>query len=246
MARYSTGELAKLCGVSVRTVQFYATKGILHPAELSEGGRRLYSEEDRRQMELICLLKSLGLSLEAIKGVLRSEHPQKVLMLLLDEQERRLAAEIADREGQRETIRLVRACIAGAREIPLDLQSDIERMASGQRKRELRRTHAVMLAGGSACTLAELAALLLGILRDDWRPLAAVIPAVILICVLLTRMYIRNTAYICPECGEMFPAGLRAVLWSRHTPRARRLRCPSCGRTGWCVETGRGRKSPGR
>ena len=119
-------------------------------------------------------------------------------------------------------------------------------MASGQRKRELRRTHAVMLAGGSACTLAELAALLLGILRDDWRPLAAVIPAVILICVLLTRMYIRNTAYICPECGEMFPAGLRAVLWSRHTPRARRLRCPSCGRTGWCVETGRGRKSPGR
>ena len=24
------------------------------------------------------------------------------------------------------------------------------------------------------------------------------------------------------------------------------LRCPSCGRTGWCVETGRGRKSPGR
>ena len=46
MSKYTTGELAKLCGVSVRTVQFYDTKGLLPPSELSEGGRRLYSDDD--------------------------------------------------------------------------------------------------------------------------------------------------------------------------------------------------------
>ncbi|MDD3244486.1 MAG: MerR family DNA-binding transcriptional regulator, partial [Eubacteriales bacterium] len=44
MSAYTTGELAGLCGVSVRTVQFYDTKGLLKPTALSEGGRRLYSQ----------------------------------------------------------------------------------------------------------------------------------------------------------------------------------------------------------
>ena len=42
---YTTGELAKHCGVSVRTVQYYDGRGILVPSELSEGGRRLYTEK---------------------------------------------------------------------------------------------------------------------------------------------------------------------------------------------------------
>ena len=44
MSKYITGEIAKLCGVSVRTVQHYDSRNILVPSELSEG-RRLYSED---------------------------------------------------------------------------------------------------------------------------------------------------------------------------------------------------------
>ncbi|WP_019773758.1 MerR family DNA-binding transcriptional regulator, partial [Streptococcus sobrinus] len=43
---YSTGDLAKLAGVSVRTVQYYDKRGILEPSQLSQGGRRIYSESD--------------------------------------------------------------------------------------------------------------------------------------------------------------------------------------------------------
>ena len=46
MSKYTTGELAKLCNVTVRTVQYYDSRGILVPSGLSEGGRRLYSEDD--------------------------------------------------------------------------------------------------------------------------------------------------------------------------------------------------------
>ena len=50
MLKYTTGELAKLCNVSVRTVQFYDTKNLLKPSEISEGGRRLYTEADVKKL----------------------------------------------------------------------------------------------------------------------------------------------------------------------------------------------------
>ena len=56
MSKYTTGEIAKLCGVSVRTVQYYDERGILIPSELSEGGRRLYSEDDYKKLKIICFL----------------------------------------------------------------------------------------------------------------------------------------------------------------------------------------------
>ncbi|MFA6941746.1 MAG: MerR family transcriptional regulator [Clostridiaceae bacterium] len=44
--KFTTGELSKRCSVSVRTVQYYDKEGLLKPSELSQGGRRLYTEED--------------------------------------------------------------------------------------------------------------------------------------------------------------------------------------------------------
>ena len=46
MPKYTTGEIARLCGVTVRTIQYYDSRNILVPSELSEGGRRLNSEEE--------------------------------------------------------------------------------------------------------------------------------------------------------------------------------------------------------
>lgn len=50
MSKYTTGEIAKLCEVTVRTVQYYDQRGLLIPSELSEGGRRLYSDQDLIKM----------------------------------------------------------------------------------------------------------------------------------------------------------------------------------------------------
>ncbi|WP_233096032.1 MerR family transcriptional regulator [Alicyclobacillus sp. SO9] len=79
MPQYTTGELAKLCEVSVRTMQFYDTKDLLKPSELTEGGRRLYSDTDVERLRLILMLKALGLTLKSIKGILDSDTPGKVL-----------------------------------------------------------------------------------------------------------------------------------------------------------------------
>ena len=94
MSKYTTGEMAKLCNVSVRTMQFYDTKGVLHPSDLTEGGRRLYNDDDLTKLRLICTLKAIGLSLDSIKSVMESELSEKILTLLLEEQAKMLKNEV--------------------------------------------------------------------------------------------------------------------------------------------------------
>ena len=108
MSKYTTGEIAKLCNVSVRTVQFYDTKGLLIPSELTEGGRRLYTDADVAELRFICMLKGLGCSLDSIKGILNSESREKILVLLLDEQANQLNDEINERKKQLELVRLIK------------------------------------------------------------------------------------------------------------------------------------------
>ena len=100
MSQYTTGELAKECGITVRTVQFYDQKGILVPSSLTEGGRRLYSEEDMKMMKIICFLRDMGLSLDTIGQLLKEEDPGSVISVLLEQQEQLLREEIGERQDK--------------------------------------------------------------------------------------------------------------------------------------------------
>ena len=235
MPQYTTGELAKLCGVTVRTVQFYDAKDLLKPSELTEGGRRLYTEDDAGRLRMICMLKALGLTLGSIQGILGSDSPGKVLVLLLEEQTKQLGSEIKDRQKQLETIRAIQESIRSAGRIPVNSISDVEHMMNSRKK--LRKTHAVMLTIGILMDAIQIAALILWIAKGIWQPFAVGMPIVILLGVLMTRMYCKNTDYICPECNAQFKPTLHEFLFSSHTPKTRKLTCPKCGHTGFCVET---------
>ena len=100
MSQYTTGEIAKLCGVTVRTVQYYDSREILVPSELTEGGRRLYSEEDVKRLKVICVLRELGLSINVIGQLLKEEDPASVIDVLLSQQAQALTEEIAEKQSQ--------------------------------------------------------------------------------------------------------------------------------------------------
>ena len=77
----TAGQIAKIMGVTVRTIQYYDTKKLLTPSAVSEGGRRLYTHRDLIKLHQILSLKSLGFSLEDIKGRLYSlDTPEDVAM----------------------------------------------------------------------------------------------------------------------------------------------------------------------
>ena len=104
MSKYTTGEIAKLCGVSVRTVQYYDDRGILIPGELSDGGRRLYSENDVKRLRIICFLREAGLPISSISALLAEKDPESIISVLLDEQEQVLREELNERKAKLELI----------------------------------------------------------------------------------------------------------------------------------------------
>ncbi|WP_309081389.1 MerR family transcriptional regulator [Zhihengliuella sp.] len=63
------GELAEAVGLSLRTIRHYDDVGLL-PASRTEGGYRVYTDEDLRRMLAIRTLKPLGFSLEEMRGIL--------------------------------------------------------------------------------------------------------------------------------------------------------------------------------
>lgn len=235
MADYSTGELARLCGITVRTVQFYDAKGLLHPTELSEGGRRLYSEGDLRKMRMICALKTLGLTLDSIQGVLASEKPESVLLLLLEEQERRISDEQGALERQKRAVDTVRETIRTGHMITIESIADMDRMM--EEKKKLNKLHLTILALAMVMSGLQWATVIYWITTGVWWPFAVIWPFVIAIGIWITRMYHQNTLYICPECGARFRPALRDMFWAMHTPKTRKLTCTKCNSRGWCVET---------
>ena len=69
-AEYSSGDLARATGNTVRTIRFYEEQGLLRPAVVSEGGHRRYTAEDLEKLRLIADLRELGLPLSEIRAVL--------------------------------------------------------------------------------------------------------------------------------------------------------------------------------
>ena len=234
MSQYSTGELAGLCDVSVRTVQFYDAKGLLRPSAFTEGGRRLYSNEDLKQLRLICMLKELGLSLNIIKGVLTSPSPGKVLVLLLGEQLKKIDYDIAEKQAQKQTISLIQKNIRQSEPVSVNSIRDIERMMESNRK--LKKTRSVMLVVGIIIDIIEYGALFLWIFRGIWLPFVIILPFVILMAYVLVKYYYKNTAYICPECDTTFKPPMKEFFFAKHTSRTRKLTCTNCGHKGFCVE----------
>jgi DNA-binding transcriptional MerR regulator len=64
------GEVAERTGLSVRTIRFHEESGLVAPSARSQGGFRLYTQHDVRQLERIRRLKPLDLTLEEMREVL--------------------------------------------------------------------------------------------------------------------------------------------------------------------------------
>ena len=60
---FKIGELANLVEMSPRTIRYYEEIGLLHPGKRSEGGNRVFTENDLQRLKFIKRLKHLGLTL---------------------------------------------------------------------------------------------------------------------------------------------------------------------------------------
>jgi len=66
----TVNEVSKLTGVSVRTLQYYDSIGLLNPSDYTEAGYRLYDEAQLERLQQILLFKELEFPLKEIKKII--------------------------------------------------------------------------------------------------------------------------------------------------------------------------------
>lgn len=70
---YTINKLAKVAGVTTRTLRFYDEIGLLAPARISSNGYRIYGQKEIDRLQHILFYRELGVSLEEIKNILESK-----------------------------------------------------------------------------------------------------------------------------------------------------------------------------
>lgn len=70
---YSIGDLARRTGLTVKTIRFYADRGIVPPTGRSPAGHRRYGIDAVARLDLVRTLRELGLDLATIRKVVDRE-----------------------------------------------------------------------------------------------------------------------------------------------------------------------------
>lgn len=68
--RRTVGTVARLAGITVRTLHHYDEVGLLHPTGRTAAGYRVYGDDDLLRLQRILAYRELGLALEDIAAVL--------------------------------------------------------------------------------------------------------------------------------------------------------------------------------
>ncbi|MFE0043126.1 helix-turn-helix domain-containing protein [Streptomyces albireticuli] len=72
-ALHSIGELARLTGLTVKTIRFWSDAGVVPPTARTPAGYRLYGQEALARLGLVRTLRDLGVGLVDIRRVLERE-----------------------------------------------------------------------------------------------------------------------------------------------------------------------------
>ena len=117
----STGDLARECGTTVRTVRFYEEAGLVEPTSRSDGGHRMFEPSQVSRLQLIMDLREAGLSLCDIKSLFElksrassaaeaSERMAGALEAQIEEMQRKIAVLRRLREELAAMVAVIREC----------------------------------------------------------------------------------------------------------------------------------------
>lgn len=99
--KMTIGSAAKMAGIGVETIRFYERKGLIQQPPKTSGFRH-YSNSDIKILRFIRKAKTLGFSLDAIKGLLElevcSEETRKVIWAKSQEKVQEIQQKISELE----------------------------------------------------------------------------------------------------------------------------------------------------
>ena len=234
MAQHTTGEAAKLCGITVRTVQYWDEKGLVAPSELTDGGRRLYSDEDLSRLKEVCFLKELGFSLKDIKKLLEDPDKDAVIEILADEQIAYLKGQLSKNQTQLERLNSLKASLRTLDPMSEKSFEAIVTVMDGRKK--LRNLRIMMTVIGIIIDICLIGGILLWIFLGMWWLFLIGFCIAVILGIIVTHSYLTHVAYICPTDKTVFRPPLRKWFFASHSVSTRKLICPHCNKKVNCVE----------
>ncbi len=232
---FTTGELAKLCNVSVRTVQYYDKVEILKPSELSEGGRRIYTEEDMKKLHCICLYKALGFSLDEIKKVTVTDNTYSLLHETILNQQSRIDETIKSLTQQKEQLTAMLQQIQETGKVSVRSIEDMNDLLV--KKNRHRKTDVMTYIFLVCYVLILLSGFPVALSVGGFAPVGMYIIAII---ILLALIYYHSqvNSYLCPNCHKKFSISFWGDMFSLNGgKKGKYLKCPHCAYRGWIKET---------
>ena len=205
------------------------------PSDFSEGGRRLYNDEDLKKLRVICFMRDLDISINSIAEILEAENSEKIISVMLEQKLAMVEEELAQQEKRRDTLLTIQKEMKHYRNFSVDHLGDIAQQMKN--KKQLHKVRAIILAVGIPLEIMEAGTFVLGMLEGIWWPYLAGLVLIILGSIFMISYYYKSISFICPECHKVFKPGFKAWSSANHTFTTRKLRCPGCGNRGFCVET---------
>lgn len=226
---YTTGELAKICNVSVRTVQYYDRQKLVSPSKISNTNRRLYTDEDICLFKLVCLYKNIGFSLEEIKQAITDKN-SKLLVDKVVEKQKVLARQILDLEDQKDKLSFLYDEVLQHKQMHIKTIEELESLLIQKKKYQRHEKRLFIL----------LIILTIGIfiLPMLGFPKYLFVVAIFLFTIGLIYYHKVVTAYICPSCHRKFTLTFSKDMCTLNNGKKGKLvTCPCCGYKAWMKET---------
>ncbi len=231
---YSSGQLAKQCHVTLRTVQYYERQGLL-VASRTEAERRLYAKDQVTRLEMILTYKELGFTLKDIKGLLDTPENYKILQLLVAQHQEQNAKELARAKKRAVKLDYLAKQLEKFQVFPGNFTKGIE--FEMEKTKKLHRLHWQMIGIGLVIDVILWGSIIYVFLNHgSWWSVAGDLVISVVLATALVYYVWQHTAYICPNCQHQFRPGLKAYFWSAHTPSTRKLVCPNCNQKNFCIE----------
>lgn len=231
--KWTTGEVAELCDITVRTVQYYDKKGLVKPSVILNN-RRFYTEEELNQLRIVTTLKDMNFSLKEIKELLYSTQSIKTLNMLLDEKLLQLDDNIEHNKQKHKQIKFVKESISKESNYPVSNILNLRNKSEEHQKMQNFRKKFMGISIGVG--VIQYSSILMAILKKKWKPIIIVYPFIILYAVIASKLYYEVVQYVCPNCQRDFKPKFSEWFTSNHTYQTRKLKCPKCGVESYCLE----------
>lgn len=105
---YTVGEVAKILNIAPSTLRYYDKEGLLPFVERSDGGIRIFKEEDFNWLFIIECLKKSGLSIKDIKNyidmTLKGDETIEARLELFQKQREKVKKEMEDLQNTLDTL----------------------------------------------------------------------------------------------------------------------------------------------